>query len=85
MIDKKLSPMEIEEIQNRTLGLSEDEKLIVLANLRTTDLYKELDRRTLAAERKLEQVNYVIDLASQQEPTLINIQTYLKELKQVLG
>lgn len=81
----QLSPMEIEEIKNRTRALSDDEKLVVLANLRTTDLYNELDRRMSAAQRKLEQINFVIDNATQQEPTLINMQTYFKELKDVLG
>ena len=85
MLGDKLSPIEIEEIKNKTRGLREDEKRVVLANLRTTDLYQELDRRMAAAQRKLEQINFVIDDASQKEPTLINMQTYFKELKEVLG
>lgn len=80
----RLSPMEIEEIQNRTRALSEEEKRVVLANLRTTDLYQELDRRLLAANRQIEMLNEVINRASEQEPTLLNMQMYIRDLKEVL-
>lgn len=80
----RLSPMEIEEIQNRTRGLNEEEMRVVLANIRTTDLYQELDRRLLAANRQIEMINEVINRASEQEPTLLNMQMYIRDLKEVL-
>ena len=82
--DKKLSPIEIEEITNRTRAMSEEETRVVLANLRTTELYQELDRRVLAASRKVEMINAVVEEASTKEPTLINMQLYIKELKEIL-
>lgn len=84
MRNVRLSPMEIEEIQNRTRALSEEELRVVIANIRTTDLYQELDRRLLAANRQIEMINEVINRASEQEPTLLNMQMYIRDLKEVL-
>lgn len=84
MRNVRLSPMEIEEIQNRTRGLSEEEMRVVLANIRTTDLYQELDRRLLAVNRQIEMINEVVNRASEQEPTLLNMQMYIRDLKEVL-
>lgn len=80
----RLSPMEIEEIATRTRALSEEEKRVVIANLRTTDLYQELDRRLLAVNRQIEMINEVVNRASEQEPTLLNMQMYIRDLKEVL-
>ena len=84
MRNVRLSPMEIEEIQNRTRALSEEELRVVIANIRTTDLYQELDRRLLAANRQIEMINEVVNRASEQEPTLLNMQMYIRDLKEVL-
>ena len=82
---KPLSLMEKEEIQNHTLGLSDDERQVVLANMRTTVLENELDRRYQVALKKLEMINTVVNNASTMELTLVNMQKYFKELKSVLG
>lgn len=84
MMSVRLSPMEIEEITNRTRAMSEEEIRVTLANIRTTDLYQELDRRLLAANRQIEMINEVVNRASEQEPTLLNMQMYIRDLKEVL-
>ena len=84
MKNVRLSPMEIEEIQNRTRALTEEQLRVVLANIRTTELYQELDRRLLAANRQIEMINEVVNRASEQEPTLLNMQMYIRDLKEVL-
>ena len=83
---RKLSPIEREKYKNMTIGLCDEEERIVLGNIRTTRLEQELDRRYQYALRKLEMVNMTINnFAEIQEPTLVDIQQYFKDLKAVLG
>lgn len=82
----KLSQIERDEIKNRTLALREEDKTVVVHNLNTTVLMKELDRRYALALKKLDMVNQTINnFANIEEPTLVDIQQYLKNLKEVLG
>lgn len=79
----RLSLMEIEEIQNRTRAMGEAERSVVLANLSTTELQGELDRRLIAANKKVDMIYNVIQ-NNQELNTLIELQTFIKELKDCL-
>lgn len=79
-----LSPWEIEKYSDITRALSDDQRKIVLANLRTTELYEELDRRTKVASEKLAELDRVVSNNAQSEMTLLDMQNYFKELKEVL-
>ena len=80
----KLSPWEVEKYSEITRALSDDQRKIVLANLRTTELYEELDRRTKVASEKLAELDRVVSNNAQSEMTLLDMQNYFKELKEVL-
>ena len=79
-----LSQWEIEKYSDITRALSDDQRKIVLANLRTTELYEELDRRTKVASEKLVELDRVVSDNAQSEMTLLDMQRYFKELKEVL-
>lgn len=79
-----LSLWEIEKYSDITRALSDDQRKIVLANLRTTELYEELDRRTKVASEKLAELDRVVSDNAQSEMTLLDMQNYFKELKEVL-
>lgn len=79
-----LSQWEIEKYSDITRALSDDQRKIVLANLRTTELYEELDRRTKVASEKLAELDRVVSDNAQSEMTLLDMQRYFKELKEVL-
>ena len=79
-----LSQWEIEKYSDITRALSDEQRKIVLANLRTTELYEELDRRTKVASEKLAELDRVVSDNAQSEMTLLDMQRYFKELKEVL-
>lgn len=79
-----LSQWEIEKYSDITRALSDDQRKIVLANLRTTELYEELYRRTKVASEKLAELDRVVSDNAQSEMTLLDMQRYFKELKEVL-
>ena len=85
----KLSPMEIEEISNRTKGLSDDEREIVLHNLPTLSLQKELERRTVFVNEKIDNLYNIInswteDIADPSVNNLLNLQKFIKDVKEAL-
>lgn len=86
---RKLSPIEIDEITNRTRGLSEEEREVVLHNLPTTCLQSELERRTIYVNKKIDNLYNVItawteDIADPSVNNLVNLQNFIKDIKEVL-
>ena len=79
-----LSPWEVEKYTNITRALSDDQRKVVLANIRTSELYDELERRTKVASNKLAELDRVVSDNAQSEMTLLDMQRYFNELKEVL-
>ena len=79
-----LSQWEIEKYTDITRALSDDQRKIVLANIRTSELYDELERRTRVASNKLAELDRVVSNNAQSEMTLLDMQRYFMELKEVL-
>jgi hypothetical protein len=86
---RPLSPMEIEEISNRTRGLSEEEREVVLHNLPTSSLQNELNRRVEYVNEKIDNLYNIItswenEIADPSVGNLINLQNFIKVVKESL-
>lgn len=81
-----LSPMEIQELKQRTRALSEEDKLIVTANIPLSNLRKEIARRDAQVDRILANVaRALIPMYERDDLTLEEKNAVVKNLRKAVG
>lgn len=80
-----MSPMEVQEIKQRTRALSEDDRLIVTANIPLSNLRREIARRDTQADKILANIDRAFRPYLERELTLEEKNAIIKNVRKAVG
>ena len=81
-----MSPMEVQEVKQRTRALSEEDRVIVTANIPLSNLRREIARRDMQANKILANaVRAMIPVYERDDLTLEEKNAVIKNLRKAVG
>lgn len=79
-----MSPIEMDSFAEKTKALTEEQKKFVIWFIPTKYLLNEIERRTTAADNKVDAIASIFEEATECERTLENMTRFLRAIKEVV-